>query len=60
MSRRQLGAWVGGEWRKRWVVIWAGELGQRGVEEERIKNEREKRRAVAWGLGRQRVEEEMS
>ena len=24
------------------------------------KNEREKRRAVAWGLGRQRVEEEMS
>ena len=24
------------------------------------KNEREKRRAMAWGLGRQRVEEEMS
>jgi len=35
-----------------------GGWGQRGVEEERKKNERQKRRAVAWGLGRRRVEEE--
>ena len=29
------------------------------MEEERKKNEKEKRRVVAWGLGRWRVEEEM-